>query len=223
MPEVIDPWEIADQLDQLTEGDWQPGQELPKSAIDDPDWVRRRLIALRFVRHDHALSEERFDLEKERLQERIAEVIGEEIERLDDRRDRVIGTLARQVASLEAQLTGYHRATIEEAIRTGRKPPTSVQLPQGTLKSRAPSVKATIKVTPEGQGPAVAWLKDNGHADMVKVKPAVESVDLLAARKLIKFDDKGKPVGLVTPDGVKCPDDVMQALAGDRRYEIETD
>ena len=218
----LDPWEIADDIDGMVEG-WEPeGTELPTEAMADPDWVRRRLIALRFVREDLAISMDQFLEERQLLEARITAMFGEEMERLDVREDQVLGKLRSSENALADQLRQYHRAYSAAAVRTGRKPPVSVKMPQGTLTSKKPAVPATITVVDEPA--AVAWLLANDLEAMVKpAKPTAPTVDKVKARALVKFAKDGSVAGLANDKGTACPATVMTATAGDRRFSVDTD
>lgn len=229
---TADPWQVADELVDLCEWDPEQTTELPGEALSDPEWVRKRLIALRFARKELEAVAEAFDAEQVAVEDAIHDMFGDEINRLNARRNQIQGGLAQTATTLEQQLVQYHRAVIANAKRRGQKVQPSLEFPHGTLRSKAPSVKATVQVVDEKA--AVAWLeslddkdvKGGVGEDYIKTKPATRSLDKVAARALILEGADGKVIGAgirndETGEVTWMPG--VEVAINDRSYSIDTD
>lgn len=135
-------WPDFDDLDRLA-GEWDPdaGDGLPGEAINDPDWLRKRLLALAFARAELNRLEAEIDAERARIEARAGQML-----------DPLLGSAAR----LETQLTQYHRSRIADEKRRGvKKPATMVKMVWGALRSGAG--RHRVEVTDEAE--AIAFMR----------------------------------------------------------------
>ena len=212
----IDLWAIADEVDELADG-WEPGAELPAEVTADAEWVRKRLLALRFTREDLDALEAEYSESAQHLRKSFAT----EMELLDSRHDSIVGPLLVRAEALEAQLTAYHRQALDEDERLGRKKPrTTIKTLHGTMKSRAPSAKVLVEVLDQDQ--AVKWLDEHGLGHYVSVstpKPPVVTVDKVGIRDAVAWGDG--PLGVVDAEtGEVCP--FLRVAETVRKFEVET-
>lgn len=214
-----DLWGIADDVDTLAES-WNPDDAYEAPSIPDrADWLRRRLLALRFTRAELDETAAAYDAE---------------ISRLTNARAAAVAPLERNAAALEAQLLAYHAAVVREeeaawrvraaaAVAAGEEPPklrvsSTIKTPHGTLRSGGG--RATVRVTNRDE--ALTWLRTNA-LDAVRHVPESWEVDLSKAPGLAVFDPLGDPlgVGVVNADGERefCPG--LEVLPPKRWHKVD--
>lgn len=214
---IPDLYRIADQIPDLIEA-WHPDPDAEAPTVPEPerdDWLRRRLLGIRFRNDEIAGERDRYAHEIHLLQA--------EIDALVARRDSIIDQLARDRDHLVRQVTALHssiieseqrrhRARAEQAAADGDNPPkprvsTSIKLPHGDLRSQAGG-NIRVIVDDDREQDVIDWLLANGHADVVTIhppQPERREIDGRKIPKLVKRDDLGDPVGIVNADGEPCP------------------
>lgn len=196
---IDDPWQIADQIDELIDA-WDPNSPEPAIAALDEQWLNRRMLALQFKLDE---------IERIRaMYESQIAVLFEQIHRLSHRRDGQIESEHRSVVALTSQLDSYHRALIADAERRGvKRLPTTVRMPHGDLRSRAGG-KITVQYDAEHESDIVEWLEQSGLADAVRVTEPVPAKRLPDKRRLsdlVKLSDDGDIIGIVNKHGEPLP------------------
>lgn len=191
-----DLWRIADEVADLAH--WEPEPEAAAEILNDPEWVRKRMLALEFTRRELATETERYAAERDRL---------------DAREQEVTGPLADWAARLESSLAQYLAWKREDEERSGRKPSASVKLPHGTIRSGAGRVAVVI----EDEDVLADWLVEN-RPDLVNV---VRTIDRRGLVKLVAGEvEAGHLVPLMDPDtGEKIPG--VRARRGDRWVKVD--
>lgn len=201
--ETADLWGVADEIDDIIES-WRPDEQPePPSGIDD-EWVRKRLLALRFIQSD--------------VDRHV-----DEVQRLVDRRDRIVGALTARADAITAQLTAHHRAIIADQERHDREPSTTIRLPYGDLRSKAGG-GCTITIAKGHEADVAAWLEKHGYADaVVETPPQPRSIrpNRTKMRGLVTYAADGTPVGIVNKNGEACPHLQLEALP--RSFWIDID
>ena len=191
-----DPWQIADDIEQLLE-EYAP-EALEHEAIhDDEDWVNRRMLALQFTLQEMDQIRGQYQRQLDRL--RL------EIEKLEARRNGQLDSEHRTVVKLTSQLESYHAARIADADRRGlTRKPTMVRMPHGDLRSQGGG-NVAIEIEKGQEAEVVAWLQANGMGDAVTIKPAVASPDKRKLQGLVETSDDGEVIGIVNTDGERLP------------------
>lgn len=207
---------VADDLDDLTM--WEPSDpddEPPSDVLADDDWVRRRLLALRFTTEEITKYSDAADAEIERILDSLEAIIGREA---DPDLDQESTGLRRSQSVLTAQLVAYHRAKIRDAEARGlKKLPTTIKTLQGRLRSGA----GTHRVQITDKSALIEWLVANGHNDVITRIPAHIEVDLRKLKGLVHLDGDGSPVGVVSEDGDLCPG--VRVIPAERWHKVDID
>lgn len=196
----VELWAEADGYEELG-STWDPNAaELPAEALQDEEWLRKRLLALRFARRDLEAIEAQVNAEIGRIEKRASEL-------------RKGPTDA--IAGLEGALEQYHRTVLaDDKARKVKKPRTTVTTVWGKLRSGGG--RAKVQVT--DLDAAVAFLRANNLERYLRHQPEEWHVNLATAPEMVRA--VGVEQRVLTEDGEEVPG--LRAVPAERWFKQDT-